>query len=210
MNRLGLYNIWIKWIKGCIQTVIVSVFVNGSSTDEFSGDPIAQFLFVITVEGIAGLMRQAVKNNIFLGIKVGNENADISFRICKRNNFLCRELGVECYSHKEYTYLASGLKINFYKSTLVGVHVKQSLLQGYAQLLNYILMSIRDGSSKGKYLASNYSKDEQKVAYMKVVIFAIVFLSFFRIPHFMVKKIKKNSKEFLVGRRGRRKEDNLG
>jgi len=35
LRRLGFYNVWIKWIRGCMESSTVSVLVNGSPTEEF-------------------------------------------------------------------------------------------------------------------------------------------------------------------------------
>ena len=50
LQRLGFHSLWIKWIKGCVESVSVSVLVNGSPTKEFfpkrglrQDDPLAPF-----------------------------------------------------------------------------------------------------------------------------------------------------------------------
>lgn len=57
----------------------LSVLVNGSPTEEISiskglkqGDPLAPFLFPLVVEGLSGLMRQAVDQNLFSCMNLGN------------------------------------------------------------------------------------------------------------------------------------------
>jgi len=66
LGRLGFSSKWIKWIKGCMVSSSVSVLVNESPTKEFipekglrQGDPLAHFLFLIVVEGLAGEVREA-------------------------------------------------------------------------------------------------------------------------------------------------------
>jgi len=56
------------------------------STDEFipirglrQGDPLTPFLFIVVAEGLAGLVRQTVKNNLLHGIKVGSKEVEVSF-----------------------------------------------------------------------------------------------------------------------------------
>jgi len=53
------------------------VLVNGSLTSEFKssrglrqGEPLAPFLFLIVVEGLNGLVRQAIKENVLQGLKI--------------------------------------------------------------------------------------------------------------------------------------------
>ena len=35
LKRLGFVNKWIKWIKACMESTAVLVFVNGSPTEKF-------------------------------------------------------------------------------------------------------------------------------------------------------------------------------
>jgi len=86
LGRLGFHNTWIKWMKGCMESAIVSVLVNGSPTEEFrpsrglkQGDPLAPFLFTLVVEGLAGLVRQALKANLLSGVKIGSKEVEVSF-----------------------------------------------------------------------------------------------------------------------------------
>lgn len=73
MGRLGFYDTWRRWIRGCVFSGTISlVFINGSSTEEIEyskglrqGDPLAPFLFLVAVEGLSGLMRQAVALGLF-------------------------------------------------------------------------------------------------------------------------------------------------
>ena len=57
-------------IDGCLQSSIIFVLVNGNLPKEFSvskglrqGDPLAPFLFNIAVEGLRGIMREAISKN---------------------------------------------------------------------------------------------------------------------------------------------------
>ena len=68
LSRMGFHNLWIAWIKGCLESAIVSVLINGSPTEEFKptrglrqGDPLAPFLFLVVAEGLVGIVRSARK-----------------------------------------------------------------------------------------------------------------------------------------------------
>jgi len=83
MRRMGFHSKWIAWIRGCLESTTISVLVNGSPTSEFKptrglrqGDPLAPFLFLVVVEGLAGLVRQATKANLLKGVKVGFDEVD--------------------------------------------------------------------------------------------------------------------------------------
>jgi len=63
-QRLSFCTQWIKWIKGCLKSSTISVLVNGSPTWEFAPtkglrqrDPLTPFLFLIVVDGLAGVVR---------------------------------------------------------------------------------------------------------------------------------------------------------
>jgi hypothetical protein len=82
MVKMGFSECWIKWMRACIFNSSMSVFVNGSSFEDFKvgrdlrqGDPLSPFLFLIAAEGLAGLMRRAVDIGKFKGYQVsGNDH----------------------------------------------------------------------------------------------------------------------------------------
>ena len=60
------------------------MLVNGSPTEEFKpsrglrqGDPLAPFLFILAAEGLADLVRQAVKASLLSGIKIGRKEVEL-------------------------------------------------------------------------------------------------------------------------------------
>jgi len=84
LKRLGFNGKWIKWIKACMKSAMVSVLVNGSPMEEFKpkrglrqGDPLAPFLFIIVVKGLSGLVREAKKANLLSGVEVGRERVQV-------------------------------------------------------------------------------------------------------------------------------------
>nr|KYP63727.1 LINE-1 reverse transcriptase isogeny [Cajanus cajan] len=91
LRRFGFQDKWIGWIGECLRTSSMSVLVNGSPTTKFSmqklvenkhitsplllrqGDPLALFLFVLVVEGLTGLVREASNSGLFRVVKVGSK-----------------------------------------------------------------------------------------------------------------------------------------
>lgn len=74
MEKIGFHPKWIKWIKECLYSSTVSVFVNGSPTKEFKmrhrlrkGGPLSPFLFLIIIEGFSLLMKKASELGMYLG-----------------------------------------------------------------------------------------------------------------------------------------------
>ncbi|XP_068471476.1 uncharacterized protein [Phaseolus vulgaris] len=77
LQRLGFHSKWVRWVRGCLELSSISVLINGSPTEEFKpsrglrqGDPMAPFLFLVVAEGLAGLVRQASKQNMLTGLNV--------------------------------------------------------------------------------------------------------------------------------------------
>jgi len=130
-----------------LESASISVLVNGSPTEEFKpsrglrqGDPLAPFLFLVVVEGLAGLVRQAVKTNMLHGLKIGRKEVDVCLlQYADDTLFLCENSFTNVVTLKAILRgfeIASGLKINFHKSKLVGFNVLSSDIDCYTRTLN--------------------------------------------------------------------------
>jgi len=110
------------------------------------GDPLAPFLFLVAVEGLAGLVRQGIKKNMLKGLKVGRKDTEVcmlqfandTFFMCEDSypNVMVVKVILRCIE------IASGLKINFQKSRLAGINVERNSLLCYEKSLNCSLMRI--------------------------------------------------------------------
>jgi len=85
LRRMGFCAKWIQWIEGCLKSATVSILINGSPSTEVSpqrglrqGDPLAPFLFNIVAEALYGLVREAVKRNLYRGFSVGSNRVEVS------------------------------------------------------------------------------------------------------------------------------------
>ncbi|GAU33427.1 hypothetical protein TSUD_380630 [Trifolium subterraneum] len=85
MTKMGFSEGWLKWMRTCVFQSSMSILVNGSPTEDFNisrglrqGDPLSPFLFLIVVEGLAGMMKRAIEINRFKGFQV---NDNIQFQI---------------------------------------------------------------------------------------------------------------------------------
>jgi hypothetical protein len=132
LHRFGFGGRWIEWIKACIFAGNLSVLVNGSPSSEINiqrglkqGDPLAPFLFLLVAEGFAGLMRSAVEKNRFKGFGVGPDNVMVSHLQYADDTICVGEATLEnVWTLKAILRgfeLCSGLKVNFWKSCLMGV-----------------------------------------------------------------------------------------
>jgi len=108
------------------------------------GDPLAPFLFLIVAEGLAGVVRMAVDKDLLESVEIGGrltkvnmlQFADDTFFLCKASThsvFVIKAILI-CFE------LASGLKVNFQKSSVGGIWCNNLLLQQFATVLNCATM----------------------------------------------------------------------
>jgi hypothetical protein len=153
LHRFGFSGKWIGWMRACVFAGNLSVLVNGSHTGEINiqrglkqGDPFAPFLFLLVVEGFSGVMRKAVELGRFKGCAVGKTPVVISHLQYADDTICIREASVEnLWPLKAILRgfeMASGLKVNYWKSGLVGVNIPPSFLETASSFLNCCLGSI--------------------------------------------------------------------
>ena len=110
------------------------------------GDPLAPLLFNIVAEGLNRLMRQSVEKNLFRGFPVGRNKVDISILQYVDDTIFFGEASMEntkaIKSILRTFELASGLKINFAKSSFGAIGMPESWKQNAANFLNCSLLSI--------------------------------------------------------------------
>jgi hypothetical protein len=139
MQRFGFGVRWRRWIKACVFCGNLSILVNGSPTKEINiqrglkqGDPLAPFLFLLVVEGLSAAVRTAEEKNLYSGFKVGNSGVSISHLQYADDTIFLGEASAEnLWSIKAILRgfeLASGLKVNFGKSKVMGVNVSSEFL----------------------------------------------------------------------------------
>ena len=171
LQRLGFHNIWIRWVKGCLESSTISVLVNGSPTEEFKplrglrqGDPMTPFLFLVVAEGLAGLVRQATKQNMLTSVKVGRKKIVCSMlQFADDTLFMLEDSFSNVFTVKTILRcfeLVSGLKINFHKSKLAGINVDRFTLETYAKTLNCNTMRM-----PFKYLGLEVGGNPRKVLF---------------------------------------------
>nr|GEY57212.1 RNA-directed DNA polymerase, eukaryota [Tanacetum cinerariifolium] len=138
LSSFGFGVKWRSWIKGSLTSDMASVLVNGSPNLEFQfhcglkqGDPLAAYLFILVMESLHLSVSRAVEAGIFFGIKI-DPTISISHLFYADDAIFIGQWSdsnlssiihmLQCFS------LASGLKINLQKSNLLGVGVKDSLV----------------------------------------------------------------------------------
>jgi hypothetical protein len=235
LHRFGFCAKWIAWIRACTFAGNLSVLVNGSPTSEIciqrglkQGDPLAPFLFLLVVEGFSGVMRRAVDLGIFKGFSFGRGEVVISHLQYADDTLCIGEASISnLWALKAILRgfeMASGLKVNFFKSGLLGVNVSSEFMASTSTFLNCRLESIPFkylGLPIGANPKSNATWDPLvekmrkrlfswrnkhislggRIVLINSVLNAIpvFFLSFMKMPKSVWKKLVRIQREFLWG-----------
>jgi hypothetical protein len=244
LRRFGFSDQWRGWMRACVFSGCMSILVNGSPTEEINiqcglkqGDPLAPFLFLLVAEGLGGLMRRAVELNRFRGFKVGRNGVVISHLQYADDTLCIGEASVEnLWTLKAILRgfeMVSGLKVNFWKSNILGVNVSTNFMR-----LASVFLNCRVGSIPFKYLGlpvgANIRRESTwepllnslrkrlggsvnrhvslggRITLLNSVLnsIPIFYLSFLKVPILVWNKIRRIQREFLWGGRGGRNRVN--
>ncbi|MCH95104.1 LINE-1 reverse transcriptase like, partial [Trifolium medium] len=197
--------------------------VNGSPTGEINiqkglkqGDPLAPFLFLLVAEGFGGAMRRAVEINLFKGFKICREGPIISHLQYADDTLCIGEASVEnLWTMKAILRgfeLASGLKVNFLKSCLMGVNVSEEFMEMACTFLNCIQGASPRRLSTWEPLLESLRKKLNSWGHKhlsfggRLVLInsvlnsiPIFYLSFLKMPKQVIKKVTRIQREFLWG-----------
>jgi hypothetical protein len=168
--RFGFCDKWRAWMRACICAGNMSVLINGSPTGEINikrglkqGDPLAPLLFLLVAEGLGLIMRRAVELNLFRPFLLGREEVPISI-LQYADDTLC--IGEACIENLWLLKamlrgfeMASGLKVNFSKSCLIGINVGDEFMNMGTDFLN-----CKRGVTLFKYLGLPAEANPRKVA----------------------------------------------
>ncbi|KAK2414852.1 hypothetical protein QL285_037392 [Trifolium repens] len=235
LQRFGFCDKWIRWIRACVFAGNLSILVNGSPTKEFKihrglkqGDPLAPFLFLLLAEGFGGVMKKAVEVCLFKGFHVGGNGLVISHLQYADDTLCIGEASVQnLWTLKSILrgfHMVSGLKVNFWKSCLMGVNTQADFVDLACSFLN-----CRQGQFPFKYLGLPVGANPRRLStwdplidYLKkrlnswgkkhislggriVLINSVLnsipifFMSFLKMPSQVVKTVVRIQREFLWG-----------
>lgn len=144
--KKGFGEKWIGWIMRCLDHPQFSIMLNGSSKGFISssrgikqGDPLSPFLFTLVADAFSVLMAKALSNSLIEGIGVGKDGVRVTHLQFADDTICFIKDSVEQVINLKYVLMIyekiSGLKVNFSKSSLVGIGVNASEVNCYAQLL---------------------------------------------------------------------------
>jgi len=81
---------------------------------------VAPFLFLIVVERLVWIVREATKKNVYQGVRVGNKDVEVGLlQFSNDTLFVCQPTNENILVIKSILRsfeIVSGLKVNFYKS----------------------------------------------------------------------------------------------
>ncbi|XP_048491371.1 uncharacterized protein LOC125492703 [Beta vulgaris subsp. vulgaris] len=135
--------LWCKWIMSCVSA---SILINGSPSKPFKlqrglrqGDPLSPFLFVLIVEALNQLIRKATSMQLWNGIGVSYSDLKVTHLQYADDTLIFCEANLESLMNIKKMLivfqLASGLQVNFHKSSLIGINTSSSWTQMAAQIL---------------------------------------------------------------------------
>ncbi|GKU91159.1 hypothetical protein SLEP1_g5069 [Rubroshorea leprosula] len=170
LSRMGFNVIWRGWIQECLRSSMISVLINGSPTRQFpvgkgirQGDPLSPFLFLIVAEGLNGLMSTAVEKELYKGVMIGNGATMVSHLQFADDTIFFGEATEDnirvVKSIMRIFEMASGLKINFGKSQLLGVEVDSDWKVRMACIL-----CCKEGKFPFKYLGVPVGGNHRRLA----------------------------------------------
>nr|GEW90316.1 putative RNA-directed DNA polymerase, eukaryota, reverse transcriptase zinc-binding domain protein [Tanacetum cinerariifolium] len=150
LEAFGFGQIWCNWIRGTLSSTSALVLVNGSPSNKFSfhcrlkqGDPLSPFLFILIMESLHLSFSRAVDEGVFKGVQL-NGSLSISHVFYADDVMFIGEWSdanlkgvnniLQCF------FLASGLKINIYKSQELGVGILRNIEIEAAASLGYGFM----------------------------------------------------------------------
>ncbi|XP_057730401.1 uncharacterized protein LOC130945711 [Arachis stenosperma] len=173
---MGFGKTWRSWVRECVRSASISILVNGSPSKPFKmekglrqGDPLSLFLFVLVVDVLNRMIREAVRNGWISPLLVGRDNIELShLQFADYTILFClpEEETVRNYKRLLRCFeLMSGLSINFEKSNLIPVNCSQEWVSRMCQLLG-----CQEAALPVRYLGINLGANPRLVKTWKPVL----------------------------------------
>ena len=230
---MGFPQLWISWIMACVTSAAASILINGSPTAPFKlhrglrqGDPLSPFLFDLAVETLSLVIEKASGLGLWEGVAVSRGGPKIThLQYADDTIIFCPPKLDFLHNIKKALILfqlASGLQVNFHKSSIHGIHVDNHWLQGAAASLlckvgsfplTYLGLPIGGNSSRIALWDPIIKKIEKKLATWKgkllsmagrlalikasIASLPLYYMSLFPAPKGVIEVINKLQRQFL-------------
>ncbi|XP_050217744.1 uncharacterized protein LOC126668597 [Mercurialis annua] len=147
MRMMNFNSSWINWITNLLNSSQMSVMINGSPSDNFvmekgvrQGDPLSPMLFVIAAEGFKAIIEKAKSLGLFTGIQIDGFRKSLSLLQFADDTLLFLPNDLEMVKNLLRVLrcfaIVSGLRINFQKSSIIGLNVPKEDITSAASILN--------------------------------------------------------------------------
>ncbi|XP_050211903.1 uncharacterized protein LOC126662059 [Mercurialis annua] len=146
MKSMSFPDKWLAWMSNCLSSAFTYVLVNGSPIEPFmlkrgvrQGDLISPYLFVLAAEGLKCILHKAIGMGLINGFQFSDVQDPISVLQFADDTVLF--LPFDLHQLRNLTRilrcfeLISGLKINFHKSSLLGINVSDAELCEASELV---------------------------------------------------------------------------
>nr|GEZ88023.1 RNA-directed DNA polymerase, eukaryota [Tanacetum cinerariifolium] len=167
LSNFGFGAKWRGWIQGCLNSAKGSILINGSPSSEFSfhkglkqGDPLSLFLFILVMETLHISFNNILNARFFKGIHI-NESLTLSHLFYAddaifigtwdKANVISLVHMLNCF------YMASGLKINIIKSSIMGISTTGEEVNSAAKIIGcstfsspFKYLGVKVGSSSSR------------------------------------------------------------
>lgn len=176
LEAFGFSRQWIKWVLALIKSPRYSILVNGAPSSPFSpsrgirqGDPLSPFLFVILMEGLSRLIAKKKAEGQIRGLQPIRSIPATTHQQFVDDTMLHGIPTVkEALAYRDILNLfsrASGMEINFSKSTIFFFNTHQAIQSHLSRLLGFKI-----GSLPSRYLGAPLTlKPWKKVHWEKVL-----------------------------------------
>eukprot|EP00253_Pinus_taeda_P020626 PITA_20626 len=176
LKAFGFSQPWIKWVLELMKSTRYSILVNGTPSTPFSplrgirqGDPLSPFLFVILMEGLSILIAKKKDDGQIRGLKpIRSCPATTHQQFVDETMLHGTPTVKEANAYKDILHLfskASGMEINFSKSTIFFFNTHHAVQSHLSRLLGF-----RIGSLPSRYLGAPLTlKPWQKAHWEKIL-----------------------------------------
>lgn len=239
MAKLGFNNTWIDWIMMCVESVVYQVQVNNDQVGPIfptrglrQGDPLSPYLFIICVEGLTSLIKDAQNRRMLHGVKICRQAPVVTHLLFANDCFLFFKANDQesniMKSILQVYGVAFGQEINYSKSEVffsrnVGDAVRQSIAACLGVSISlgtgkYLGLPSMVGRSKKAVFSfikdrvsrriNSWNSRNLSMAGREVLIKSVVqaipsyCMSIFQIPHSICEDIQKMMNSFWWGCKG--------